>query len=184
MMTTTQKALQAYIDVKEGKARFYSKAAEIYGIDRKLVSYVKSVIKKLTVEEEKILCSRIKEDKFLYFSNREKTKSLEVAAKLLNDGYKLIDSEVDEVTAVYVLKSDKYYKIGVSSAISKRIGMLQTGNPYTIELIHQKYFTSSVEAYKEEKRLHLLYKDKQVQREWFELTLEDIEYIQEISHGK
>lgn len=183
-MTTTQKALQAYVDVKEGRARFYSKAAETYNIDRKLVSYLKSIIKKLTIEEENILFNRIKEDKFLYFSNREKTKSLEVAAKFVSDGHKLIDSEIDEVTAVYILKSDKYYKIGVSSAISKRIGMLQTGNPYAIELVYQKYFTSSVEAYKEEKRLHLLYKERQVQREWFELTLEDIKHIQEVLHGK
>ena len=184
METIPQKALQAYLDVKEGKIRFYSRAAEAYGINRKLVSYLCSIINTMSSSEEETLCTIINEDRFLYFSNREKTKSLEVAAKLLSEGHTLIDSYSDEVTAVYILKSDKYYKIGVSSAITKRIGMLQTGNPHIIELVCQKYFTESSDAYKEEKRLHTKYIDKQVRREWFELAPQDIAGILSDYSGK
>lgn len=177
MDTIAQRALQAYLDVEECKIRFYSKAAKEHNIDRKLVSYLCSIVRRINDNEKETLFSIIKEDRFLYFSNREKTKSLEVAAKLISEGHVLIDSYTDEVTAVYILKSDKYYKIGVSSAITKRIGMLQTGNPHIIELVCQKYFTDNVDAYKEEKRLHLKYKDRQVRREWFELSDQDIKEI-------
>ena len=184
MKTTTQRALQAYLDVIECRVRYYSKAAKIHNIDRKLVSYLCSIVKRMSASEKDTLFNIIDEDRFLYFSNREKTKSLEVAAKLISEGYTLIDSHSDEVTAVYILKSDIYYKIGVSSVITKRIGMLQTGNPHTIELICQKYFTYSVDAYKEEKRLHLKYSDKQVRREWFKLSKQDVEDILGEYNGK
>ena len=76
---------------------------------------------------------------------------------------------------VYILKSDKYYKIGVTTGpISKRIRELQTGSPHQIELVH---VIETSDPYGLESQLHRQFADKRRQGEWFELGYFDIQKI-------
>lgn len=178
METVSQKVLQAYIAVRNGNIRFQKQAAEVYGVDRRLVSYLGAIKKHTSEEDFEYISRKILKDDFVCFTNKERSKSLEVIAKYIKQGEKLSYSSA-EYTAVYVLKSDMYYKIGVASAITKRIGMLQVGNPHLIELVHQTYFNSQEEAFSYEKELHTQFRDKHHMREWFLLDLEDIRYLKD-----
>jgi hypothetical protein len=86
-------------------------------------------------------------------------------------------------TFIYVMKIDntELYKIGVSSEPSKRLSVIQTGSPFKVDLVNT-YKVSN--AYKLEKELHDLFKEKRKKGEWFELSnynLREIELIIERS---
>ena len=66
-----------------------------------------------------------------------------------------------------------YYKIGRSADPKKRERTLQSEKP-TIEML---FCFKSDE--KEEIHLHLLFKDKRVRGEWFDLTVKDLGKIKE-----
>lgn len=78
---------------------------------------------------------------------------------------------------VYLLKSDYtgYYKIGVSKNAAKRVKQLQTGSSENIEVV----FTYDSELpYKLETTLHNYYSAFQVNREWYNLSLEnELEFL-------
>lgn len=176
-MTTNQKVLAAYTDVVEGRIRFQKQAAKKYEIDKRLLSYMSTIEKLLSSADFMNLKSRLISDEYITFSNKEKTKSLEAAVKLLRAGNNITE-DVVEYTSVYVLKSDKFYKIGVASAISKRVGMLQTGNPFKLEVITQINFTNYKDAYNKEKELHRMFSDKHFHGEWFTLSDDDIKKVE------
>lgn len=73
---------------------------------------------------------------------------------------------------VYLLKSDYtgYYKIGVSKNPVKRINQLQTGSSENISLVYS--YTSEI-PYRLENALHNYYKMYNVNREWYNLSLEN-----------
>lgn len=79
---------------------------------------------------------------------------------------------------VYVLKNDEgFYKIGYSKNVKKRIKELETansGNLYLIKEFKTKY------AAKIEARLHSYFKFQQINREWFDLSIEDLNKILEL----
>lgn len=75
---------------------------------------------------------------------------------------------------IYLIKSWEHYKIGKAKSIRDRFKKYITENPNEVELIH----SYRVDDYtKEEKRLHDLFKEKNHNREWFNLTEDDINYI-------
>lgn len=78
---------------------------------------------------------------------------------------------------VYLLKSDYtgHYKIGVSKNAAKRVKQLQTGSSENIEVI----FTFMSEMpYKLETALHNHYSMFKVNREWYNLSLEnELEFL-------
>ena len=67
-------------------------------------------------------------------------------------------------------------KIGNTRDIKKRLSTLSTSNLNLSMLL--------VESVDIEKELHLLFKDKRVKKEWYDLTREDIKGIQEIFNNK
>lgn len=73
---------------------------------------------------------------------------------------------------VYLFKSDYtgYYKIGVSKNPAKRIKQLQTGSSEDIKLIYSFF---SENPYKLEMALHNYYSMFKVNREWYNLSLEN-----------
>lgn len=90
----------------------------------------------------------------------EKWKEISVS-KIENDGY------------VYLVKLDKYYKIGVSISPDSRLQEF-TLLPYPLEYI----CIEKVNNFKQvEKDLHKLYSQKRVRGEWFLLQQSDIERI-------
>ncbi len=75
---------------------------------------------------------------------------------------------------VYIMKSNEYYKIGVSSNPQKRLKELQTGNPVEIEIVNSWKVRFAMEL---EKKLHDLFDRERVRLEWFKLDNEDLENI-------
>lgn len=89
------------------------------------------------------------------------------------------DSEIGQAVlkltgpTVYVIKCHKYYKIGVTqNSVEDRIGGLQVGNPYKLEII---YCLKCIDAKFMETKLHERYKHKKVIGEWFEFNNNDLE---------
>lgn len=80
---------------------------------------------------------------------------------------------------LYIVKADNKYKIGITkSSVKSRINEMQTGCPYKIEEV----FSSEVQAFSElEKFFHTIFKDKNVNREWFSLDDYDIELVKYIA---
>ena len=77
---------------------------------------------------------------------------------------------------LYLLKANNYYKIGIASDVINRIGQLQTGCMFKIELIDCWTINN---PYKLEIKLHTLFSNKRMIGEWFNLNDEDIKYIME-----
>jgi predicted GIY-YIG superfamily endonuclease len=81
------------------------------------------------------------------------------------------------VKQVYLLRSDNtgHYKIGVSKNSKKRIKQLQTGSSENISLICE--FESEI-PYKVETALHNFYHVHLINREWYNLSIEnELEFI-------
>lgn len=73
---------------------------------------------------------------------------------------------------VYLLKSDYtgFYKIGVSKNPAKRVKQLETGSSDNIAIIH--VFTTEI-PHKVETALHNFYALYKINREWYDLPIED-----------
>jgi hypothetical protein len=78
------------------------------------------------------------------------------------------------MNCVYLLESDGYYKIGVTSDLKERVSSLQTGNPHPI-VIRDVIQTETMQiAYAIEKRFHLILSDSRVSGEWFKINDEEL----------
>ncbi len=79
---------------------------------------------------------------------------------------------------IYVLSSAGCYKIGVTgSAVEKRMSELQTGNPHIIVCEKEFLIGDRSTAYQCEKYLHNMFKDKRLNGEWFILSAEQLDNI-------
>jgi hypothetical protein len=78
---------------------------------------------------------------------------------------------------VYVMKCNEFYKIGFSNNIEKRIKTLMVGNPYELEII---FVFEHNDAKEIEFFLHSRYKKENIRGEWFALSLEQIQEIENI----
>jgi len=81
---------------------------------------------------------------------------------------------------VYLIKNPDtgFIKIGFSSNPEKRLEQLKTGCP------HAQLLTKFVGTCKDEGKLHKLFFERQIVREWFSLTDDDIIAIQDYFEGK
>jgi len=82
----------------------------------------------------------------------------------------VVKKQEDKKTYIVYDKFSELYKIGRSNDIDKRINALKTANPY-IEFVMK--FDRDIE-----KELHSDYSHKRLDREWFALTLEDLQVIE------
>ena len=80
---------------------------------------------------------------------------------------------------VYIVKAGKYYKIGVTQHIDKRLKQIQTYNYKKVTLVKFSEFSGS-SAFKLEKWLHDEYSHLRVRGEWFKLSKDDIKSIKDI----
>lgn len=87
----------------------------------------------------------------------------------------------DDDKFIYVLKSDKYYKIGIAKEVAKRMRELQTGDPVKHLFVCSSFFEN---APKFESRLHEAFHEYRVGGEWFELPPEKLEELIEILENK
>lgn len=91
--------------------------------------------------------------------------------------YEEVGFTSDSNRFVYVLKSGKYYKIGISKDVAERLRNLQTGNPIEIALVSAAFLEN---APRFESRLHEAFSDYRTRGEWFELPPEKVEDLIEI----
>jgi hypothetical protein len=77
---------------------------------------------------------------------------------------------------IYLLKNDKYFKIGKSKKPNERFEALQIASPHKIEKI--KLFKINDYSF-HEKQLHRICQERKHLGEWFALTGDDIEAISE-----
>lgn len=75
---------------------------------------------------------------------------------------------------IYILKCDKYYKIGIASNINSRLNTLQCGNPFEIEVV---IATRNAKAKELEKSLHGALAEFKHKREWFVLDTDFVEKL-------
>lgn len=78
---------------------------------------------------------------------------------------------------VYLVRSGKYYKIGIANNPKERINQIQVGNPHKIIFV-SCYFMKDAGIV--EKALHSAFSEKQVNREWFALDEKEVEKFNNI----
>lgn len=77
---------------------------------------------------------------------------------------------------VYLMHAGDFYKIGFTRISTKsRLAVLQAGNPYPIEVVHE-ISTSKPEEL--ERSLHEQFAHRRRNGEWFELSPTDVDYIE------
>ena len=93
--------------------------------------------------------------------------------------YSLVEQDLEgtpegEVYFIFMEGDDQKCKIGKSDNPTKRTSQLQTGNPYEL------YVYKTLPGYARlEKMLHNYFKEKNIKREWFNITFEDVDGIVE-----
>lgn len=82
-----------------------------------------------------------------------------------------------KITAgVYVIRAGRYYKIGISEHIRKRLSAIQCHNPIRVLLLFG-IKTTPQRRQKTEERLHAHFREKKVRGEWYELSEDDLQWI-------
>jgi len=86
-----------------------------------------------------------------------------------------IKGSQDELTGIYMIQDtvQLYTKIGVSKDPIYRLHKLQGGSANELKIITFSTGPSYL-IYELEKKIHKIYADKRLQREWFDLSKEDI----------
>jgi Meiotically Up-regulated Gene 113 (MUG113) protein len=75
---------------------------------------------------------------------------------------------------VYILKGDKYYKIGRTANINQRLTPMTVKAPFPLEVV---ILSPSEDMAHTEKALHARFADKHRKGEWYDLTEQDITSI-------
>jgi hypothetical protein len=86
-----------------------------------------------------------------------------------------VESRQTKAGYIYVLCGGEYHKIGRSNSIERRMYEIQPKLPFETELAFVFYTDDTVAA---ESNLHKHFADKHIRGEWFQLSKEDIEWIQ------
>jgi hypothetical protein len=82
--------------------------------------------------------------------------------------------ESDKGKFVYILKSQEYYKIGITSNLERRVNSIQGGNPFEVEVVcaYRVKDSRTLEKYLHEGLLAFRHK-----REWFKLEPDFVEEL-------
>lgn len=73
---------------------------------------------------------------------------------------------------VYIFKCDKYYKIGLTKDVTRRLNQLNIITPIPIECVYTSKCITNPRTL--EKNLHALFCQNNVQGEWFNLSVEEL----------
>ncbi|MGR9047591.1 GIY-YIG nuclease family protein [Halobacillus faecis] len=85
-------------------------------------------------------------------------------------------SELDTSYVYFIRESGlDHIKIGKADDPEQRIKELSTGSAHTHEIVH---LIKSKEPYKTEKLFHCYFSDKRIKGEWFDLTDNELRWIQ------
>ena len=78
---------------------------------------------------------------------------------------------MDTANYIYLLRSGKAYKIGVSQSIPMRVSSIRTDNPILVDIIAM---ARVFENFNIETALHRYFKEKKIRGEWFGLSADDV----------
>ena len=87
---------------------------------------------------------------------------------------KFESKKVEVTDYVYLISDGTYTKIGITNNLTKRLKVLQTGNPHKLTYID---YVPCDDASRVEKELHNLYALKHMVGEWFNLNEVDVKNI-------
>jgi len=79
---------------------------------------------------------------------------------------------------IYVFRNDKYYKIGRTNDVERRLKQLSHNLPTPLEVICT---IPSDDLIKDEQELHSRFDDKRTKGEWFKLSQEDVTWLKTLS---
>lgn len=79
---------------------------------------------------------------------------------------------------IYVLKGDRFYKIGQAVRVDNRVTQIEPALPFPVEVVHS-FPTDNMDN--AERELHRQFADKQIHGEWFALDDADLEYIKSLA---
>ena len=82
-------------------------------------------------------------------------------------------------TNLYIMKCERFHKIGITHHVPKRLKTLQSGLPFTMEII-ANYNIKCADKHlirRVERAIHKHFVLKRKSGEWFELTESDLESI-------
>jgi len=106
----------------------------------------------------------------LSLKKKESTQCRECSSKnktaIYNSGNKL--------EYLYIFKLNSYYKIGVTNDPTQRFKHIDRNSPYKLELVNIYYNKPGLE-----KEIHTMCKSSQVKGEWFLLTKEELDNVQQ-----
>lgn len=122
---------------------------------------------------EAAIRKRAKRDGWIreYSSNEGSSKKVIISNKSLD--------VLDKAGFVYIIYLDdsadkRYYKIGMSSSFNHRLDSHKSSSPFDL-CVACAYYVGNMRD--EEHVLHVLFKDKRVRGEWFNLNEEDLKLI-------
>jgi len=81
------------------------------------------------------------------------------------------NKEKKNIGYVYLIKCNKYYKIGKTFDINERFNAIKAGIPYRVYLWHYEVVHN---MHAVESTLHRIYKTKRIKGEWFKLNDLDV----------
>ena len=81
---------------------------------------------------------------------------------------------------LYILKTNEYYKIGISSNLYQRITILNNMNPYGVNIVNIILLKNPQII---EKQIHLILKEKLFNgKEWFALNKNDVNLLKKLNN--
>lgn len=113
-------------------------------------------------------------DKFYQYKSYEAIEKINRELALRLEEGKLAEESGIFDAYIYLIRADKYYKIGLSKQVTYRFDQISTSLPFPTTLIHhfQCQQTSKVEV-----ALHALFGSKRLHGEWFILSSEDVKWF-------
>lgn len=110
---------------------------------------------------------------------REAEKRGIVKGSSLNSNISRRPSFKPPINIVYLVTANEYegiYKLGITSNITTRLASLQTSHPYKL-YAYRCYVCDNPPSI--EMSLHIFFKKKRLEGEWFKFTEMDIKYLDE-----
>lgn len=176
-MTVNQRTLEGYKKHLTTKQPF-NFLAEEYSIQAKNFTYLKGLHKTLPEESFSKLESCIEENVPVRLDNGVSTKSLELIWQDVKKGHLVLDRASGK--HIYLVKSDKYYRVGLAANVNSRIASLQVGNPVEIELVKSVPIESEDCKLVDRLREKFVPKQARPDSQWFLLRGKEVEEIKEI----
>lgn len=183
-MNTNSELVSLYfsnIDDKGGRIRTWVKLGELYGVKARTLTRISSIRKHCDDVQFGIFTECMHGAETVLFSNGTSSYNIDHISVLLRAGYSIVGegkpSCSTDNNCIYLLHVDNHYRLGTTlvTAVDRRIGQLQTGNPHLITLVFKTGVV--VDANRREKLIRKGFKTTTAQGGWFTLTDVELKHV-------